>query len=909
MRPEHWLFTIPLRLRSFFRWAQADQELEDELRDHLERRTDEYIAGGMTHEEAHRRARLDLGGVEKVKEECRDARKVNWIQDLIQDLRYGVRMLLKNPGFSGVAVVVLGLGIGVNTTVFTALDATAFRPLPVREPDHIVRVIRWIPQGYGGTLFSSPEYVYYRDHNEVFSGLAADSCCYNVVYGGQPATSAVTMQQSALLSARLVSENYFEVLGINAVLGRTFLPEEGQSEQSNPVAVLSYQFWQQRVNSDPNILGKSLILNATHFTVVGIAPRDFIGSGDPPAVPDVWIPLAMQRYIVPGSHWMNNANTYNVRMVGHLKPGTALKRAQAVLTVVALQLARTPSAKDLTVSTTHLTVKRASFLDFGGTGAEFAVSVTLALAAAGMVLLVACANVANLLLARAIARRKEVGVRLVLGAGRSRLIRQLLTESALIALSGGMVGLLLSAWACHVLWFSVQHSLQKFYPPELLVRVDPDVRILGYTLLLSMAATFVFGLAPALQASKTDLTSALKQDPGITAPRLSRSFLKLSLRDTLVLVQVSLSLVLLVSVGLLARGLQRSQTIDPGFETKNLLAAEIDFPALGYGGSTAFSLRREIVERLDALPQVKSACFVSSGFSSGWTPVALESAHSLPKGFIVPYTVVSPNYFRTLGIQIVRGRDFSETTQTGAPVVVVSEATARLLWPSEDPIGKRLKATDRSSSYAEVIGVVSDVRSVRLSRVDFAQLYFPIPPTDQSLVLWLRTLSNPENALESIRDTLGTLDKGLLLASTHSIDDLLWLQRLPALIGTAMAAILGVLALVLAAVGIYGVMAYIVSQRTHEIGVRMSLGSDKADALALVLKQGMRPVALGIILGFAGAVALSHVLSFFLFGVSPLDPLAFSSASAFLIVVAALAAYLPSRRATKVDPMVALRYE
>lgn len=381
--------------------------------------------------------------------------------------------------------------------------------------------------------------------------------------------------------------------------------------------------------------------------------------------------------------------------------------------------------------------------------------------------------------------------------------------------------------------------------------------------------------------------------------------LKFTLRDTLVLAQVSLSLVLLVSVGLLARGLERSQTIDPGFETKNLLAVEINFPALGYDRSKALLLRREIVERLDALPQVTSACFASSG----WTSLALESARSLPQGFIVPYTVISPNYFRTLGIQIVRGRDFKETTRTGAPVVIVSEATARRLWPGEDPIGKQLKAPNRSPSYAEVIGVVRDVRSLRLFQVDYAHLYFPIAPTDQSLGLLVHTRNNPENTLESIHDALGTLDKGLLLAPTHTIGDVLWFQRLPALLGTAIAAILGVLALVLAAVGIYGVMAYTVSQRTYEIGVRMALGSSKADALALVLKQGMRPVAFGIVVGFVGAVALSHFLSFFLFGVSPLDPLAFSSASAFLIVVAALAAYLPSWRATKVDPIVALRYE
>jgi|SRR5438552_2154385 len=387
-----WARRFWLKLRSLFRHDRNAQRLDDEIQFHLDQQIAENLSAGMSREEARYAAMRAFGNPTFLKEETRDTWGWTWLEQIAQDLRFGLRALRRKPGFSILVILALALGIGVNTTVFTALDATAFRPLPVEEPDLIVRVIRWIPQGYGGTLFSLPEYVYYRDHNDVFLGLAADSCCYNVVYGGQPAANAVTMHQSALLTARLVSENYFEVLGINAVLGRTFLPEEGQSEKSNPVAVLSYQFWQQRVNSDPNILGKSLILNATHFTVVGIAPRDFIGSGDPPAVPDVWIPLAMQRYIVPGSQWMNNTNTYNVRMVGQLQPGTALKRAQPVLTVLAPQLAHTPIAKDQTASTTHLTVKRASFLDFGGTGAEFAVSVTLALAAAGMVLLVACAS-------------------------------------------------------------------------------------------------------------------------------------------------------------------------------------------------------------------------------------------------------------------------------------------------------------------------------------------------------------------------------------------------------------------------------------------------------------------------------------------------------------------------------------
>ena len=903
-----WARRFWLKLQTLFRRNPKAQRLDDEIQFHLDQQIAENLAGGMSPEEARYAAVRAFGNRTLLREETRDTWGWLWLEQLSQDTRFGMRALRRNLGFTILAVLALALGIAVNTTVFTALDATAFRPLPVSDPDQIVRVVRWIPQGYGGTLFSFPEYVYYRDHSDVFSGLAADSCCYDVVYGGQQDATAVTVPTSALVNTRLVSGNYFEVLGINAMLGRTFLSEETQSENSNPVAVLSHQFWQRRLNSDPNILGKPLILNATHFTVVGIAPRDFIGGGDPPAVPDVWIPLAIQPYIVPGRHWMNDANAHNVCMVGRLRPGIALKKAQAALTVLAQQLAHTSIAKEQTATTTHLTVKRASFLDFGGTGAEFAVSVTLALAAAGMVLLVACANVANLLLARALARRKEVGVRLVLGAGRSRLIRQLLTENALIALLAGIAGLLLSTWACHVLWFSVQHSLQKFYPPDLLLRADPDVRIFVYTLFLSLATTFAFGLAPALQASKADLVSALKQDACITSPRRRGSLLNFTLRDSLVLAQVSLSLVLLIAVGLLARGLQRSQAIDPGFETKNLLAVDLDFPARGYSNSTALSLRREIVERLDALPQIKSVCFVASGFTSGWTPVALESARSLPQGFIVPYTVTSPDYSRTLGIRILRGRDFDETAQTGAPVVIVSEATARLLWPGEDPIGKRLKASDRPS-YAEVIGVVSDVRSGRLDKVDSAHLYFPIAPSDQSFILWVRTRNYPKNVLESIRDALGTLDKGLLLAPTYTVNDLLWLQRLPALIGTTIAAILGVLALVLAAVGIYGVMAYVVSQRTHEIGVRMALGSGKANALELVLKQGMRPVALGIILGLAGAVVLSHVMSFLLFGVSPLDPLAFSGASAFLIVAAALAGYIPARRATRVDPMAALRYE
>jgi MacB-like periplasmic core domain len=332
------LRNITAGLRSLFRKEQVDRELDEELGAYLEMEAAEKMKEGMSRKDALRAVRLERGSLDVSKEVVRSGGWEFFVETCWQDIRYGLRAIRRSPGFSILAVLALALGIAVNTTIFTALDATAFRPLPVRDPDHIVRVVRWIRQGYGGTLFSFPEYVYYRDHNDVFSGLAADSCCYNVVYGGQPARSAPTTPKFALLSARLVSENYFEVLGINAVLGRTFLPDEGHAEKSNSVAVLSYQFWRQRFDSDPHILGKSLTLNATPFTVLGIAPRDFIGTGDPPAAPDVWVPLAMQRYVVSGSNWMNDANAYNVRIVGHLKPEVALTKTQAALTVLAHRL-------------------------------------------------------------------------------------------------------------------------------------------------------------------------------------------------------------------------------------------------------------------------------------------------------------------------------------------------------------------------------------------------------------------------------------------------------------------------------------------------------------------------------------------------------------------------------------------
>ena len=811
---------------------------------------------------------------------------------IIQDIRYGLRMIGKAPGFTLLATLALALGICANTTIFSFINGLILRPLTsVKDPDRLVAVFT---ADYSSGLYSGssyPDYVDLRDQADVFENLAAFD---------QTVLNASGESEAERLRGFVVTGNYFDVLGVRAQLGRTLQPPDDQPANATPV-VISDSLWQRRFSADPAVVGKTLRLNDKLYTIVGVTEPSFRGVrlGAPP---EFWLSTTASPELTRGGR-----ADRGIQLVGRLKPGVTVAQAQTQLTTIAARLAQAYPETNLGILDRPNEPRPMTVVSESRVGPEAQVAIKraslLLFAVVGLVLLIACANVANLLLARASVRRREIAVRLALGASRGRLIRQLLTESLLLALLGGVAGLLATQWTVRL--------VPQFFPANDLGGLDLSVdwRVLVFTLGVSLLTGLLFGLAPALQATRLNLLPALKAEASVYGQRRRR----ITLRDALVIAQLAMSLVLLVSAGLFVRSLRQALTFDPGFAADNLLAASMETRSARLSEQQGQEFFQQTLERAGSLPGVQSATlsmFVPLSGGGYRRMVTLEGYEPQPNEDTELNTnTIGPNYFNTMGIPIVAGRDFDKQDREGSPlVVIVNEELARRYYGG-NAVGKRLQLGSNVPSR-EIVGVARTAKYRNLREPPLPFIYIPFSQEYQTgMVLLVRTKGDPEEVVGSLHNEMRALNKDVPLFSVQTMSERIGGQLAADRMVAVLLSVLGGGALLLAAIGIYGVMGYAVAQRTHEIGIRLALGAEQRDILRLIVGQGMVLIAIGAGIGLALALAATQVLKSLLFGVSATDPLTFASVIVVLVGVALLACYLPARRATKVDPLEALRYE
>jgi len=906
------------RLRALIRRNSMEAELDEELRAHVEQQAEKYVQAGMSPEAAARRARLEFGGIEQVKEECRDSWGVRFISELGQDLRYGLRQLRRNPGFTVVAVLTLALGIGANTAIYSFIDVLILRMLPVRHPQALVLFGPGDQSGNSDNfpdsemhLFSYPIYREIQQKNRVFSGVAA--------FGSSEAGLHGTVGASRELEAmkvELVSGTYFDVLGVNPFLGRVLTDADDQTLGGHPVAVISYGWWKSRFSRDPAILGKTLTIGRTVYTIIGVTPSGFFGTTVGRS-PDLWIPLQMHDLIDTGPHKIGDKFYRSLDIIARMKPGVTRSQAAANVNLVLKNILHEytgsePSREQLQdIRKAHITLYSAatgnSLLREG-----FSKPLWMLMAIVGLVLLIACANIANLLLARATARQREIAVRMAMGAGRMRLIRQLLTESALLAGAGGILGILFAEWACRFLLAVVSRTQHV-----LTLDVSLDTRLLAFTALVSLGCAILFGILPALRLTRVELTPALKEGRGAMLAH-DRS----TLGRALIISQVAVSLVLLVGAGLFVRSLVTLANVNAGFNKQGVLLFRVDPSATGYTDELRLAnMYRQIEQRVDALPGVRASSFSIFAFHQGsWDGSAWAKDYAAAPGsqHDASFNAVGSGYFAAMGLPILAGRDFGPQDTAASPrVAVINETMARRFFPGGSPIGKRFGMTGpEHSNDIEVVGVVRDAKYYALDEAPEAFAYYPYSQYTPhwGIGLYLREFEvrysgNPQVVVPAVRRAMGEVNSNLPIGNVQTladqVDASITIQRLVA----ELSAFFGLLAVFLACIGIYGLASYAVSRRANEIGIRMALGARRCDVLRLVVRQGFKLTLMGAAIGIAGALVLTRFLASLLYGVKPTDPLTFVAVSLILIAVALVACYIPARRAAKVDPMVALRYE
>jgi predicted permease len=895
MRPEHWIYTIPLRLRSLFRRREADKELDEELRYHVECKTEQHIAKGMTPEEARRAALLEMGGVEKRKEECRDTRRVTWFHDFLQDARYGLRILRKSPGFTAVAVLTLSLGIGANTAIFTMTNGLMLHTLPVRDPGQLVELLHHYPgepePGFNG--FSSDAYRIMRDGNRVFSDLFVGS-----TMNFAPVRADKLEPQTVFVGA--VGGTFFQALGVGAAAGRLIGPDDVHIGYHAPVAVVSWSFWKSRFDLDPGIIGKKIVVgDDAPLTIVGVAQRGFYGLSNE-APQDIWWPTSLG----PSLGWGS------LSLLARLSPGVSIDKARTEMAVLFQEAVNQPDAGPF-VRQMQLRIEPAGHGVTTPLSQMLSTPLTVLMATVGLLLLLACANLAGLLLARGASRQHEMAVRVCLGAGRTRLLRQTLTESLLLSLIGCVVGIFLAYFAAHTLIrvFASDRFIMGS-PVHFEGLTNPDAHVLLFTGAIALLTGLLCGAVPAMTASKTAPASALQQASRIGESRSRRLFGK-----GLVASQVALSLVLMSSAGLFVGYLANLRNLNLGFERNKLLLVTLDFAHSGYNTAQFSRLSQELAMRLDAIPGVSSATFSSASPMEGPGASSFAFAEDRPeKRTQASINYVAPAYFETYGTPFLAGRDFSARDHAGSPVAIINEAAARDCFGNENPVGRHITLshvtfTNGERTY-EVVGVVGDAK--------YNDLEQPAPPTiyadllQQGFIgsqLAIRTRIDPGGIAGAVRQTeaavLQTVPIVRIMTMNEQIDSSIVPQRLIAMLSAGF----GALGALLAAIGLYGLLAYTVTRRSHEIGVRMALGATGTDVMRMVLCDALWMVCAGFAIGAPLAFWGKRVAASLIPNLPVASPLPIVVAVAITIAVGLIAAYLPARRAMRVDPMVALRYE
>jgi putative ABC transport system permease protein len=865
--------------------GRREREFAQELESHLAMHVDDNLRTGMSPEEARRVALLTLGGVTQARELHREQRGLPMLGVLFQDLRFGARILVKNPGFAVIAVVTLALGIGATTAIFSVVHAVLWRALPFPDPGRLVRFWESNPgRGWPEFAASAPNFADWRKQQSICEQLAAHEFhTFNFTGSGEPERVAAVN----------VTTNFFRVLGVLPAHGRDFLPEEEQSGRGH-VVILSDGLWQRRFGADPDLIGRQIQLSGESYTVVGVMPPRFqLTRGT-----ELWVPLTLDPAAQPSRA---NRSSHNLSVIGRLKPGVSLAQARASMDTIARRL-----EQQYPESNTGWGVRMATFYDWI-VPEQIRRSMLVLFAAVGFVLLISCANVANLLLARASARQVEMAIRAAMGASRWRVTRQLLTESVLLSTLGGLVGLLLAFWWTDFIKASTVLNIPRLDETRL------DLQVLGFTFLTASITGLIFGLAPAWQASRLAHGETLKEGGRSGGGKRQR------FRSALVVAEVALALVLLVGAGLMIRSFTHLQNVPLGFAPDHVLTMQLALPTAKYGqGAPRVDFFNQLLQRLRAVPGVIDASAVTAlplaGGGTWVEEVTLEGRDAAPSGAPLPADVsaVAPNYFHTMGIPLLAGRDFTEQDRGAfwlgeAPLtLIVNDTFARRYWSSENPIGKRFRPGD--GPFGTVIGVVGDVRSLSLEREPrpafyFSYGHFGLP----ALTIVARVSALPEAMTATLRAQVHALDPDLPVYNIRPMDQIVFNAAGQPRFYTLLLGLSSAVALSLAAIGIYGVMAYTVTQRTYEVGVRMALGARTRDMLQHVLGQGMKLVLMGAALGLAGAYLAARALEGMLFGVSPADPLTFAAVTAFLALVALAACWIPAWRAAKVDPLVALR--